>query len=420
VRSTYAYDSLGRTTVIEHRRVDTTLLFRFANQYDVAGNPTRETSMRWDIGLGTTVPYETQYRYNARHELTGDKYFKNGVFILDLDYSYDPAGNRARKVTTDPTTPNSPVTIDSTYRADNQIATAVRTAPLDPPQTTTYAEDANGNLTQEAAPSGTTSYSYNFHDKLRRVDLPGGPNVQFRHTPDGRRVEKTGPGGTVTRYVLDGVEALLEKDASGTTQVRYVPARARISGGDVRFYLEDRLGSVVALVDSTQAVSDTFRHDAWGTVLQEQVLLSPRISGPAWRAITSIEKSASISWDSATTPPHSAASLPATRLVSSLMIGTNTVMWKTSRSCSLILRGSTRKTENARLCGRAAGRSSGNMAAIAAWNPHHRDRPLQSLHQLMHLTPAVKRMTRVTGQLPHQPSLPRATLPFVSAWRKCG
>jgi len=270
VRSTYNYDSLGRPTTIEHRRADTTLLFQFAHQYDAAGNLTRETSQRWDIGLGTTVPHETQYRYNARHELTGEKYFLSGIFILDLDYSYDLAGNRSRKITTNPTTPNSPITIDYSYRSDNQIASSLRTAPLDPPHTTNYSEDANGNLTQEAAPSAVTTYSYDFEDKLRRVDLPTGSNEQFRHSPDGLRVERIAPGGGVTRYVLDSLQVQLEKDSAGSTQVRYVPQIGRIVAGQIGYYAEDRLGSVIGLVDSSQSVSDTFRFDAWGLELQRQ------------------------------------------------------------------------------------------------------------------------------------------------------
>jgi RHS repeat-associated protein len=270
VQSSYNYDSLGRTTLILHSQSGGTVIERLAYQYDAAGNPTNETSLRWDTSLGTTFPYQAQYAYDARQELTSEKYYLNNTFNLELDYTYDPAGNRSRLVTTIPSTSNSPVTINSTYQADNQIASSVRTAPLDPTQTTNYAEDGNGNLTAQTAPSGNTAYNYDFENRLTKANLPSGANVQFVYNGDGLRLQKTGIGGVVTNYVLDQLNVLLEKNSSGVTTTRYVPAVARIVGTDVRYYLEDRLGSLVALVDSTQTVTDTFRYDAWGNLLAQQ------------------------------------------------------------------------------------------------------------------------------------------------------
>jgi YD repeat-containing protein len=179
VQSGYTYDGLGRTTLIQHSQSGGIILTRLAYQYDAAGNPTSETSLRWDISLGATFPYLAQYANDARQELTSEKYYLDNVFNLGLDYAYDSAGNRIRLVTTIPTTADSPVTINSTYQADNQIASSVRTAPLDPTQTTTYAEDANGNLTGQAAPSGNTAYGYDFENRLMKVGLPSGADVRF-------------------------------------------------------------------------------------------------------------------------------------------------------------------------------------------------------------------------------------------------
>jgi RHS repeat-associated protein len=270
VQSSYSYDGLGRPTLITHSQSGGTVLARLAYQYDAVGNPTNETSLRWDTSQGTTSPYQAQYAYDARQELTSEKYYINNVFNLELDYTYDPAGNRSRLVTTIPSSSDSPVTINYTYRADNQVANSVRTAPLDPTQTTTYSEDANGNLTAQAAPSGTTTYGYDFENRLTNVGLPTGNNVQFLYNGDGLRVQKTAVGGVVTNYVLDRLNVLLERNAGGVTTTRYVPAVARVAGTDVRYYLEDRLGSLVALVDSTQTVTDTFRNDAWGNLLAQQ------------------------------------------------------------------------------------------------------------------------------------------------------
>jgi len=276
IASTYAYDALGRMTSIQHAQSGGTALFSFAYQYDGAGNLTQESSQRWDTGLGATVPYQANYAYDGRYQLATEKYEKNSTFVLEQDYTYDPAGNRTKLVTTNPTTANSPVTVASTYSADNQLAQAVRTSPQAATQTTTYAEDGNGSLTQASnSATGTTGYAYDFEHRLTRVNLPAGTTVQFGYDPDGLRAQKTGTSGAVTDYVTDGLQVLLEKNTAGSTQVRYVPGIARIAGTSVSYYLEDRLGSVVGLANASQVVTDTFRNDAWGNVLQQQGSTNP-------------------------------------------------------------------------------------------------------------------------------------------------
>lgn len=271
VVSTYGYDALGRMTSIQHAQSGGTTLFSFAYQYDGAGNPTQETSQRWDTGLGAAVAYQANYAHDARHQLTTEKYYQAGSFALELDYTYDLVGNRTKLVTTDPTTADSPVNVTSTYSADNQVAQAVRTSPLDPTQTTIYAEDGNGSLTQAAnSATGTTAYAYDFERRLTRVDLPNGTAAQFAYDPYGLRARKTGTSGAVTNYVLDGLQVLLEKGSTGTTQVRYAPGLARVAGSTASYYLEDRLGSVVGLTDASQNVTNTFRYDAWGNLLRHQ------------------------------------------------------------------------------------------------------------------------------------------------------
>ncbi len=189
---------------------------------------------------------------------------------------YDPAGNRTKLVTTNPTTADSPVTIASTYSADNQVAQAVRTSPIDPTQTTTYAEDGNGSLTQAAnSATGTTTYAYDFERRLTTVGLPNGTAAQFAYDPDGLRARKTGTSGAVTNYVLNDLQVLLEKGSTGAAQVRYVPGIARIASGTAGYYLEDRLGSVVGLADGGGNVTGTFRYDAWGNLLQQQGATNP-------------------------------------------------------------------------------------------------------------------------------------------------
>jgi YD repeat-containing protein len=188
-----------------------------------------------------------------------------------FDRQNDPAGNRTKLVRTNPNTSNSPVTTMSSFYADNQIEQSVQSGPQQATVTTNYGEDNNGNLTSaNSSSTWLTTYSYDFENRLKVVDLPAGTTVQFGYNPDGLRVQKTGTTGVVTDYVLDGLQILLEKNASGTTQTRYVPALATIVSGAPSYYLEDRMGSILGLANSSQSVTDTFVYDAWGNTIQRQ------------------------------------------------------------------------------------------------------------------------------------------------------
>ncbi len=239
------------------------------SRYDHACILTREYGFFLKIGLSATVPWEIVYGYDARYQLTSETYYINTNFYLEMQYSYDPAGNRTKLVTTNPNTSNSPVTTTSSYYADNQIEQSVQSGPQQATVTTNYGEDKNGNLTSaNSSSTGLTTYSYDFENRLKVVDLPAGTTVQFGYNPDGLRVQKTGTTGVVTDYVLDGLQVLLEKNASGVTQTRYVPALATIVSGAPSYYLEDRMGSILGLANSSQSVTDTFVYDAWGNIEQ--------------------------------------------------------------------------------------------------------------------------------------------------------
>jgi len=64
------------------------------------------------------------------------------------------------------------------------------------------AYDYNGNTTAKIDSSGTTTYSWDPENRLTSVALPAsGGTMTFKYDPFGRRVQKSGPGGT-TNYHL--------------------------------------------------------------------------------------------------------------------------------------------------------------------------------------------------------------------------
>ena len=93
------------------------------------------------------------------------------------------------------------------------------------------------------------------------------------YNADGLRVRKQDSAAT-SRFVWDQQNVLLETDADGTIQAAYtLQPRAygnlisQRRGEDSHFHHFDALGSVRELTDSSQSVSDTYLHEAFGDLI---------------------------------------------------------------------------------------------------------------------------------------------------------
>jgi RHS repeat-associated protein len=81
--------------------------------------------------------------------------------------------------------------------------------------------------------------------------------------------------GTFTSPSLSGTETYddpLVTDARGPLEpkMRFIPGLAMIDAeGDVSYYLEDALGSVMALADADENIVGVYQYDAWGNALVE-------------------------------------------------------------------------------------------------------------------------------------------------------
>ena len=89
----------------------------------------------------------------------------------------------------------------------------------------TYQYDANGNLTRKTAKADGefTTYAYDAENHLIQVVLPTGTTVHYRYDALGRRIEKVVVNGTttVTQYVYDHEDILLERDGNHAIIARY-------------------------------------------------------------------------------------------------------------------------------------------------------------------------------------------------------
>lgn len=117
--------------------------------------------------------------------------------------------------------------------------------------------------------TGTTTYAWDYENRLVSVTLPNTSVVSFTYDPFGRRVGKVS-GSTTTIFVYDGAGIVEEVDATGTVVARYVQGPnideplAMVRGGAKHYYQSDGLGSITSLTDSSGAVAASYVFDAFG------------------------------------------------------------------------------------------------------------------------------------------------------------
>jgi YD repeat-containing protein len=280
---TYQYDSVNRITTLVDPDVKVITF-----QYDVAG---RRTTMLDANGSKRQYTYDTADRLTTQIELNAsnvpiitmiDTYdnvgnrtgrtkddvvttwtYDNGYRVLEQQtaggfatFAYDNAGN----ITSKWHQGANPMTM--TFDAANRITTMLQGAAL---TTSTY--DANGNFTSENAAGVRTTYTYDKENRLTNVNAAGSLST-YSYDGDGLRRSLQEPGGNLTTIIWDGDTYLMEKSAGGT--VLYVSFAgeqlAEKRSGARRFYVPDPLGSIVAVLNTSQSQIETYEYWPYGEV----------------------------------------------------------------------------------------------------------------------------------------------------------
>jgi len=135
------------------------------------------------------------------------------------------------------------------------------------------AYDANGNTTSKTDSTGTTTYTWDYDNRLTSATLPGsGGNVSYRYDPFGRRIYKSSSSGT-SIFAYDRANLIEEVSASGIAVARYTQdlnadePLAMLRSGTTSFYEADGLGSITSLSNAAGAVAATYTYDSFGNVL---------------------------------------------------------------------------------------------------------------------------------------------------------
>jgi RHS repeat-associated protein len=209
--------------------------------YDNAGNRTAKTNYLNNI--------TEQYTYDPLYQLTQ---VTQGTTTTE-SYSYDAVGNRLSSLGMSP----------YAYNLSNELTST-------PSATFTY--DGNGNTATKTDSSGTTTYNWDFENRLTSVTLPAtGGTVTFKYDPFGRRIQKSLSAGT-TVFLYNGDTISEEIDASGTELASYTQydgvdePLAQTRAGINSHYQQDDLNSVTSLSSTSGTPVKTFTYDAFGNL----------------------------------------------------------------------------------------------------------------------------------------------------------
>jgi RHS repeat-associated protein len=301
--TTSAYDAANRLTMREYNGTSQTTVLRFDQTW--TADDQLQTVKRYSDLAGGTLVGVTTYSYDNADRVT-NIHSQDGSANpqSNITYAYDSAD----RVTTQTSDGAAPVTY--TYDADNQLLTDT---------STTYSYDAAGNRNMtgytvgadnQVSTDGTWNYTYDAEGNLAKKVLiltgetwtygydernqmawaedrasDGGTLLQredFTYDVLGNLIQTT-VGSLTTRYGLDTgtAEVWSELDGTNALQTRLIRpdsvdglAAKETSAGTVSWYLQDRLGSVVAFTSLTGTVLDKRTYDGFGKIATETVPLA--------------------------------------------------------------------------------------------------------------------------------------------------
>jgi RHS repeat-associated protein len=134
---------------------------------------------------------------------------------------------------------------------------------------TTYGYDGNGNQVSRTNAAGTTSYAYNYDNRLVGISGPGGASY-FEYDANGLRTKKSDSTGTRS-YLLDGLSVVAEYAPDASKLAWYTRSLARIdevlsvvNSTGKYWYESDALGSTYAMTSTAGAVVSRSSYDVFG------------------------------------------------------------------------------------------------------------------------------------------------------------
>jgi RHS repeat-associated protein len=295
----YSYDDLNRITkikryvdgvnddiIMDHVNYDTeSLLTQFDYGNDLQATFTYDSKDRLstlDIKNGSTSYLDLDYTYDTNSNVTQvvngwrdtdsnwhsetESYSYDGLDRLisaycmswSHTYAYDRAGNRTSKDS-----------VTYTINTVNEV-TALSDG-------TSFTYDSNGNRTQKTKGIDTWAYTYDFADRLTKMEKNSAILGEYIYDGDGKRLQATENSGATT-YIYSGLNVLHEKNITGAADYIYGPTgrlakRITFSGESHTFYYHaDHLGSTRLTTDEDRIISSAVTYHPFGEPCVEEGL----------------------------------------------------------------------------------------------------------------------------------------------------
>ena len=269
----YAYDELDRVSSMTYKS-GTTVLEEYTYTYDKNNQITRRTEKN------STAKDEkdhtdktTEYTYNALGRLTKSVVtdHKNNDEKTTTAYSYDPAGNRTKKVKGEEET-------SYTYNGLNQLLAAKTTKGAAVKNDITYDYDVNGNQIKETdkETGDSVENTYDVENRLRKAVVTKKDKGSFTqenlYNGEGQRIQKVDGDETTNYYYQDGVVAYTT-DANGEQNSQNligtdgnVLATERFQQNATQYYLynKDIQESTSSLVKEDGSADATYQYTDFG------------------------------------------------------------------------------------------------------------------------------------------------------------
>jgi len=271
--SQYAYDSFARLTDLVHTNAFGQLVAAFHYGMDNNGNRTQVTIRRLALDVPGPLAMVTnvyRYAYDARDQLIRAEHPDGSA----VEYTYDDNANRlSRSADPDGPGPLAAAVEYYHYGSENRLDSVTDAGGAAVAQ---YFYDPMGNLVSRVTATNTVRYSYDSRNLL--VQVEDGVNlVRYEYDGNGDRIARI-LNGARTEYVNDPnrecSQPLLETDGSGRVQAIYVYGLGRVSGllpgeTEALYYLQDALGSTVALANRAGETIQACEYDSFGELRRE-------------------------------------------------------------------------------------------------------------------------------------------------------
>jgi RHS repeat-associated protein len=243
LQATFSYDERDRILTIDVKNGTTSYLdldYTLDNNSNITQlvNGWRDTSSTWH-------PETESYRYDGLDRLTSAS-----CTSWSHTYAYDKVGNRTSK--------------DSVTYTINPVNEVTSLS-----DGTSFTYDSNGNRTQKTKSTDTWVHTYDYANRLTKVEKNSATLEEYAYDGNGRRIQVTDASKTTT-YIYSGLTVLYEKTMTGTADYIYGPKgllgkRTMVNQESNTFYSYlDHLGSNRLVTDENKNIVAVISYHPFG------------------------------------------------------------------------------------------------------------------------------------------------------------